>query len=245
VKYNQQETFFWLKGAVQLNKGANADYRKVQQSLERATAIVLAVGGHEISIDELDAGINESGLTYDYDCGLSISLKKSELARIAATGMAPKSLPGFWRKAGITTIDIKRALRRKRHDLFDREHIGIVPRFLVGYWCGKKGFYGMWKNLLEGNDEETFEISGVRRNTGGNYVCKKSPSFFFVPPLCFMSNGVLAQFVALMLKKDNARDESTAVDNVRKWVSRLGLKHATSPKIRGLNFVNGQIYFHR
>jgi hypothetical protein len=206
----------------------------------------------EVSINELDRGANEKGITYDYPTGLHVSVKKTELARIAATGaegdwsnvIKPETIYGM---AGITEADIKKARRRKRRPLFDANRIGDVGRFLVDNWCGPNGIsgrliYGQWKNVFfETADKELSEKVGVVRD-GDSYFCKKSPSFFFTPPLCFFENGALAMFCATALGKKQT-DPETSAPAIRKWISRFGLRHANSPKIMETKITGNKIYF--
>jgi hypothetical protein len=319
MKFSQHETFFWLDDAVLLDECACEDFRKVQRSLEYATQVLIALGGHEVSINELDANKNKSGLTYDSDSGFSFSVKKSELARIAATGNTGNA--EWLKKVGVTEAEIKAAKRRKRRPLFEHERVSDVARFLVNYWCGQKGVYEMWEHNFD--SKETSKILGITKNANGDYIykpvlvtdksrlpngrtpqeqrrlissmikhgkklqkiakspphganqqwvdwtlkcagqsfqdagklkqelltdngkhfCQESPPFFFVPPLCMMSNGVLAQFVALALKKNNASDQSTSEAAIRKCISRLKLKCPTSLKIREMIVATDGIYF--
>lgn len=217
------------------------DYCKVRQSLGKATTILLSLGMREVSVNELDRAENEIGTTYDYETGFQVTVKKTELSRIAATGTE-----GNWDyliKLGIISeSDIKKARRRKRRPLFDASSIGVVGRFLVENWCGPKGIYGQWKNVFfETVDRKLSEKVGVVRD-GDSYVCKKSPAFFFTPPLCFFENGALAVFCAAVLGK-NQFDAETSTLAIRKWISRLGLKRAISPKIVEAKITGNKIYF--
>jgi len=232
---------------IESNPNEIRDYCKIRQSLGKATTILLSLGMREVSINELDRGENETGITYDYPTGLQVSVKKTELARIAATGAEGNwdSLikpGGMYARAGITEADIKIARRRKRRPLFDANRIGVVGRFLVDNWCGQNVVYGQWKNVFfETADKELSEKVGVVRD-GDNYACQKSPSFFFTPPLCFFENGALAMFCATALGKKQT-DPETSAPAIRKWISRLGLRHANSPKIMEVNITGKEIYF--
>jgi hypothetical protein len=220
------------------------DYCEVQRSFDRARTILIALATHEVSIDELDRRKNEtSGITYDWDNGFRMSVKKSALARIAATGSTSES--GFAMSAGIITkADVKRAKKRKPHPLFEPERVSIVARFLIDNWRGHTVCYGMWLDYFETKDQKLSNMVGVATASSGDYVCKKSPSFFFMPPLCFFSNDALATFCALTLGKKQS-DPDTSAPAVRKWVSRLRLKRAACPKIREVKIVGDEIHFLR
>ncbi len=102
----------------------------------------------------------------------------------------------------------------------------------------------MWLDYFETKDQKLSDMVGVARVSSGDYVCKKSPSFFFMPPLCFFSNDALATFCALALGKKQS-DPDTSAPAVRKWVSRLRLKRAACPKIREVKIVGDEIHFLR
>ena len=222
------------------------DYCKVRQSQGKATTILLSLCQREVSINELDKGENKKGITYDYPSGFKVSVKKTELSRIAATGGSKGNWDslikiGATMGVTITNEDIKRALWRKRRPLHDPNQISIVGHFLVNYWCGEKYIYGMWRNWFETADKYLSEKVGVVRDNE-SYICKKSPSFFFIPPLCFFSNCALATFCAMALDK-NPSDPATTSDAIRKWISRFGLKHASHPKIIDAKTTGDGIYF--
>jgi hypothetical protein len=233
-----------IRRVVAANPQEIRDYCKVRQSLNKARTILISLGKREVSIDELDKGKNEtSGMTYDiYPAGFHVSVRKAELSRIAATGA--KGNDEWWIKEGIITkADIRIARKRKRRPLCEIERVSIVARFLIEHWCGQAWCYGMWKNWFETLDKKLSDMVGVVRDNE-SYVCKKSPSFFFMPPLCFFSNDALAMFVPFALGKKQSDRETSSIA-IRKWVSRLELKHAGHPKIRETQIVGDKIYFLR
>lgn len=220
------------------------DYCKVRESLDLGTRILVCLARHQVSIDELASGANE---TSKMRIGtLRVDMKKYALAYVGATGNTADRVVAYALRSGtITTADVLRAKRkRKRRPLFEPARISIVARFLIDNWCGNKGVYGMWKNWFDSPDKNLSETVGVARATNGGYECKKSPSFFVIPPLCFFSNKALASFCALALRKKQ-NDPDTSEPAVRKWVSRLELKHAVCPKIRELKIVGDEIHFRR
>ena len=225
-----------ISKAIKSHPAEIRDYCKVRQSLNKATTILLSLGQREVSINEIDRGENETdGITYDLPTGFRVSVKKAELSRIAATGA--KGNPDWLINAAIITkADVKKARRRERRPLFDANRIGIVGRFLVDYWCGARGEYGMWINLLK-----SAKI-GNWCGDDGAFVWKKPQPIFFVPPLCFFSNSALSMFCAMALGKKQS-DRETSQPAIRKWISRFGLKHASCPKIIEVKTTSEEIYF--
>ncbi len=220
------------------------DYCKVWESLSMGKQILVHLARREVSIDELDSGANE---TSKMRIGtLRVDMKKYALAYVGATGnTANRVVAHALRIGSITNADVRRAKRkRNRHPSFEPARISIVARFLIDNWCGEKGVFGMWKNWFETPDKKVSQMLGVGSTPNGDYICKKSPSFFFMPPLCFFSNDALATFAASALGKQQ-RDKETSSTAIRKWVSRFGLKHATHPKIREVKIGGDEIHFLR
>jgi hypothetical protein len=228
MKHSPHEKFFWLKDAALLDRiarGAKSfpartskskaeQYRKIEQSFDKANTILTALGRREVSIDELDTGKNKAGeLTFG---SLRLSARKVALARIGATGNTDDRLVSYAMNEGIVTkADVTLTKKnRKRRLAFDAEKISIVARFLVEFWCGEKGIYG----------------------------CKRQAEIFFMPPLAFFSNGALARFCAFALGKKQS-ESATSITAIRKSVWRLGLKRATCPKIRDVKIIGDEICF--
>lgn len=217
MKHSGRETFFWFDAACLLDRvhisvplpaseaNAQKDFSRVVQRLALATTILISLARREISIDELDRHENASS---EMRIGpLPVNIKKYCLAFIGATGTTNDRIVKYALQSGhITAQDVLRAKRkRKRRPEYDAERIGIVARFLVDFWCGRKRF-----------------CHQPRRD-----------GVFYMPPLCFFSNGALATFCAICLGMAQSDKETTAAA-VRKWISRLRLVrplHATAPRI--------------
>ena len=248
MKHSRQETFFWLKAASLLDRVSVADDRegwdvqsghnvvqpsliigedpkqvsdlsRVRHSRQLARWILACLARRQVSIDELDSGANEAS---EMRVGpLQVGVKKYALAHIGATGNTADRVVAYALKRGIITDDdVCRAKRkRKRHPAYEPERIGTVARFLVDYWCGEEGVYGQARSL----------------------------GIFFMPPLCFFSNGALATFCALALGKKQS-DPDTSETAVRKLVSRLQLERpqqSSAPKIRDVKLHGDEILFCR
>lgn len=189
MKHSRQETFFWLEAASLLDRVAVPslvsnedtkqvlDFTQVRQSLDLATEILVCLATRRISIDELATGANEkSEMRFG---SLRVDVKKYALAHIGATGNTADRVVAYaLQRAIIQDADVLRAKRKRmRRPVADIERIGIVPRFLVDYWCGERGVYGQ-----------------VRQ-----------PGIFFMPPLCFFTNKALSAFceIRLNIKTDD------------------------------------------
>lgn len=230
-----------ISQAIASNPTEIRDYCKVRQSLNMATTRLIHLLREEVSLGDLDTKANEKGQVLAG--GVRLDEKKIALRHAAVKGNIDDRLVYF----AIAEANEKRdseffknlgraLLSKKRPPEIDYERISIVPRFLVDYWCGDKGVYGMWINLFK-----TANI-GDWRGDNGAFVWNQSQSFFFHPPLCFFSNGALATFCAMILGK-NQSDPDTSTDAIRKWVSRLGLVRAKTPKIREVNEAMDGIWF--
>lgn len=252
MKHSERETFFWLEAAVLLDRvevpdlvtnedpKRLKDFSRVRQSLDLAETILMCLARREVSIDELDRGENESG---GMRIGaLPLNLKKKALVHIGATGSTADRIVSFAIKRGIiTNEDVIRAKKRKRLPEWDGEHIHIVPRFLVQFWCGEKGAAGAVHTRKRGENLELvhkfscFEKDGKtvpRNQPGAKFRRYQWPrQNLFMPPLCFFTNKALSEIVSMVL------NERTNEQAVRKWLSRLRLirpSHSTAPRIRAV-----------
>jgi len=217
------------------------DYCKARQSMDKARTILTCLLREEFSIDDLDKKRNEKG---QISCGgFRIDEKKLALRIAKTSGSLKDYFVGLAIETARQQNDLKflkklvtNAESKKRPPVIDYQRISIVARFLVDYWCGVKGEYDMWINLLE-----TAKI-GNWSGTDGVFVWKKSQPIFFLPPLCFFSNGALARLCAFALGKMQS-DSDTSATAIRKWVSRLQLEQAHTPKIQEVKETTDGIYF--
>ncbi len=194
----------------------------------------------EVSIDDLDKGRNEAGEISVGEVRLDERKYALRIAKVsgtvddwivhfAITQANNKHDTAFF-------IELGRALARKqRPPEIDYERIGIVPRFLVDYWCGEHGQYGMWLNQLAEANAGDWRGNNV-------FVWKQAPNGLLMPPLCFFASSALATYCALELGKKQS-DKDTSATAVRKWVSRLRLKTAGTPKIREVKVAADGICF--
>lgn len=249
MKHSERETFFWLEAAKILDRvqapdcATNADpkllqdFSRVRQSLDLAETILIRLARREVSIDELDSHKNEAS---PMRLGaLHVDVKKKALAHIGATGNTADRLVFYAIKNGIITDeDVVRAKKRKRHPEFDGERIGIVPQFLVKYWCGEKGEAGtVHKRKRQRRVELTHKFScfvkdgkTVSSNEPGARLCHHEwpRQDLFIPPLCFFTNKALSDLVSILLNQ-----KSSAL-SVRKSLSRLRLvrpSRSSAPRI--------------
>jgi len=226
--YSEGEEFLWLEHAVRLEQGAGKDYASVRASVDKARSLVIHLMRREMAQDDLARFKKPSQSD-------NATLRKwMALQTVKATGSVEDRLVRYEiSRAGQLAdgkffIDLGRALAlKKRPPVIDYERVQFVARFLVDNWCGAPGQarYDMWFRLLK-----TDEWSG----DDGAPLFDKSKSFYFLPPLAFLSENVRARFCADHLERDR-NDADMRPRSIAKWVSRLCLKPALKPTITALN----------
>jgi hypothetical protein len=233
MKHSERESFFWLNDAALLasvehikrvpkSRAARVEeYRAIQHSRDTANTLVIALARREVSIDELDDGTNivraGQGLTIG---DVRLCAKKAALAHIAATGDENDRIVQAAMSAGVVThADVARAIKRNRAPAFDAERVSLVARVLVQHWCG------------DGTAGSKLRIA-----------IKREQEIFCAPPLCFFDYKPMVAFLSLALHF-GPRVKGINDAAIRKWVSRLGLKPASSPRIREVRINGGEILF--
>jgi hypothetical protein len=217
-----------------------ADYCGVWHSHKTASIILNCLLREEVSIDDLDKGRNERGEISVGEVRLDERKFALRIAKVSGTvddWIVHLAITKANNKHDTTFfIKLGSALARKqRPPEMDCERIGIVPRFLVENWCGVYDHYGMWLDqLAEAN------VGHWRGNKV--FVWEQAPNCLLMPPLCFFASSALATFCALELGKKQS-DKDTSATAVRKWVSRLRLEAACTPKIREVKVAADGIYF--
>jgi hypothetical protein len=227
--------------AIESNPHEIREYCRIRRSHEVGTSRLIHLLRKELSIDELDTKANEGGQLSSGGVKMNETRYALRIAKVTGNIGDPivhlaiaeankRSDTKFFKELG-------RALELKERPAeIDYLSISIVARFLVDYWCGQKGIYGMWMKWFE-----TADLGCVPGKNGG-YLWTRSPSFYFPPPLCFFSNGALATYCAAALQKKQ-RDQDTSTTAIRKWLSRLGMRRANSPKIREVKLEHDEIWF--
>jgi hypothetical protein len=217
------------------------DFCKVRRSLGMATTRLIHLLREEVSVDDLDKKRNEKGEILSG--GLRLDETRYGLRIAKVTGNVRDRIVHFAieqaNKRGDTQFFINLGLAlsmKKRPKEINYDRIGMMPRFLVGHWCGDRGTYGMWINVLN-----TTNTGGWRCDHEG-FALEQAPSFFFLPPLCFLSNKALTSVCAWALQ-ENVSDDALSTAAVRKWVSRLGLKRPSKPRIKEAREITDGIYF--
>jgi hypothetical protein len=217
------------------------DYCKIRSSHDLGKGRLIHLLREELSVAELDSGANEGGQLSSGGVKMNEKRFGLRIAKVSGTIRDPIVRYAIEEAArqGDSDFFIKlgRALAlKKRPAEIDYQCISVVARLLIDLWCGEKGVYGMWLGFFETRD------LGIEALGDGCYRCARAPSFYFHPPLCFLSDGALATYCALVLEKQQS-DRTTSNLAVRKWVSRLGLLRATAPKIREVKVENGSVWF--
>ncbi|HZQ20457.1 MAG TPA: hypothetical protein VFA90_17315 [Terriglobales bacterium] len=216
------------------------DYCLVRQSFEDARAFLICLLRQEASLKDCDTEIDENNAIsvgrFQIDqkrWALQIAKTTGSIqdiiVRYAISEANEKADVEFFKKLG-------RSLARKQRPAeIDYSRVGIVPRFLVDKWCGEKGHYGMWIRLLP-----SMHFGHWKRD--GGFAWHKAPEVAFLPPLCFLTNKALSDVCALALKP-KAKTKELAPGNIRKWISRLKLRRATSPRILEVKAASDGIVF--
>jgi hypothetical protein len=225
--YSDREEFLWLKDAVRLEQGAGEDYAPVRASVDKARSLVTHLMRREMAQDDL-ARFKKPSKHNDATLREWMALQD-----VKATGSAKDRLVGYeieqarQRGDGKFFIKIGRALSlKKRPPVIDYERVQLVARFLVDNWCNPPGqaSYAMWLRLLK-----TDEFSA----DNGAPLFDKSKPFYFLPPLAFLSENVRARFCADYLGRDR-NDADMKPHAITQWVTKLGLKAASRPRINGI-----------
>lgn len=247
LKQSKREEFFWREDAERLHwaglkshaekeipesvanapKGRIEEYREIALSRRRAFDLISKLAKGFITMEDLnDRRRRDNSLPV----GVTppphgIEARRLGLVRAAVTGTVTSVAVRAAIRDAMQAGDIKFFIKlgkalsgKKRRPDQDWKSINQVARFLVHYWCG-------------GRDPAKSGLSmrGVTPD-GKRFLFEFRPAFW-MPPLCFFSNGALSSFCAIALGKEQS-EQDTSITAVRQWVSRLRLKRASPPKIR-------------
>jgi hypothetical protein len=230
-----------ISQAIASNPSQIRDYCKVRQSMNRARTILICLCRGEVSIDDLDRKGNEKGQISQR--GFRIDEKKVALRSAGISGSLKNYSVGIAMATARQQNDlkylkklIKAAESKKGPSKNDYDRVSIVARFLVHNWCGATGEYDMWIKAL------MTERIGDWCGKDGAFVWKDYQPVFFLPPLCFFKPKELANFCESALGKMPRDKDTTSPTHIRKWVSRLHLTRADTPKIQEVKVATDGIY---